>query len=485
MTDDELIRLIKELTAHRKETEWVEFKCNRIRPEEIGEYISALSNSAALLGKEAAYIVWGIDNGTLDVVGTDFKPRVEKIGNEELENWLATQLNPRIGFDIYEFSDEGMNFVIFKIQPASTIPVGFKGVRYIRIGSYKKRLREHPAKESELWRLFEQTHFEDGNAAIDVSSDELLTLIDYPNYFYLTGQPLPDNRDGIIDKLLSEGFVLRKPGGFYDITNYGAILFAKELRKFERLAEKALRIIFYESKGKFNIILEREQVQGYAVEFEDLMRFINERLPQYETINGAFREKVTTFPEIAIRELVANALIHQDFTISGTGPKVEVFVNRIEITNPGTPLIDTKRFVDYPPKSRNKKIASFMRRIGICEEIGTGIDKVLQQVELSQLPAPDFIALQDHTQVVLYAHKELSEMSTDEKTRACYLHACLFYVLREKITNSSLRKRFKMSDKNYSVASKIIKETIDADLIKRADTGSKSSRDAKYIPYWA
>jgi len=103
------------------------------------------------------------------------------------------------------------------------------------------------------------------------------------------------------------------------------------------------------------------------------------------------------YPEIAIRELVANALIHQDFTIRGTGPMIEIFSDRMEITNPGIPLIDTLRFIDEPPQSRNEALASFMRRVNICEEQGSGIDKIILQVKMFQLPAPDFIVTSKHT----------------------------------------------------------------------------------------
>ncbi len=88
------------------------------------------------------------------------------------------------------------------------------------------------------------------------------------------------------------------------------------------------------------------------------------------------------FPELAIRELVANALIHQDFSVTGAGPTVEIFDDRIDITNPGEPLVDTQRFLDTPPRSRNEALASLMRRARICEERGSGIDKVVLEVEL-------------------------------------------------------------------------------------------------------
>ena len=90
----------------------------------------------------------------------------------------------------------------------------------------------------------------------------------------------------------------------------------------------------------------------------------------------------------AVRELVANALIHQDFSVTGAGPMVEIFDGRIEITNPGEPLVDTRRFLDNPPASRNEALTSLMRRFDICEERGSGIDKVVAEVERHQLPAP-------------------------------------------------------------------------------------------------
>lgn len=83
------------------------------------------------------------------------------------------------------------------------------------------------------------------------------------------------------------------------------------------------------------------------------------------------------YPELSIRELVANALIHQDFSQTGNSVMIEIYSNRLEVTNPGEPLVDTDRFLDTPPKSRNEILASFMRRINICEERGSGIDKIV------------------------------------------------------------------------------------------------------------
>ena len=163
---------------------------------------------------------------------------------------------------------------------------------------------------------------------------------------------------------------------------------------------------------------------------------------------------------------------------------VEIFANRMEITNPGLPLVKTDRFLDSPPKSRNEALASFMRRVGVCEERGSGVDKVVFQTELYQLPAPIFESTAGHTRAVLFAHREFKDMDKDDRVRACYLHACLRYVQRDFMTNTTLRERFGIEDKNSAMASRIIKDTIMAGLIRCHDE-TVGSRARKYLPWWA
>jgi len=221
MRHTDLSSLLQELLALPKETEWVEFKHNKADPQQIGEYLSALSNSAALHGKTSAYIVWGIDDTTRRVVGTDFKPRQAKRGNEDLESWLAHSLVPRIDFKIHEFAANSCPMVLFEIQPATGRPVRFKDREFIRIGSYKKKLQDFPEKERALWSLFSQTPFEKGIALGAASSDDVLALINYPAFFELTKQRLPENRTGILDRLTREKIILKKGQERYDITNLG------------------------------------------------------------------------------------------------------------------------------------------------------------------------------------------------------------------------------------------------------------------------
>ncbi|MBP0013121.1 MAG: putative DNA binding domain-containing protein [Roseofilum sp. SBFL] len=485
MESSQLSSILQQLISLPQEIEWVEFKQDNAKPETIGEYISALSNSATLHGQNAGYIVWGIENNTHSIVGTNFNPKQSKVSNEELENWLLKLLSPRVSFRIYEFTYQSQEIALFEIPCASHQPVRFQGTEYIRVGSYKKKLKDYPEKERELWSSFSRQVFEKRLALENLTANEVLAKINYPAYFELTEQHLPDDKQGILERRAKEKLINVKPSHYFDITNLGAILFAKNFTDFDRLGRKSIRVIIYKDKNR--IVTQREQVfeKGYAISYEEIIHFINAQIPQNEQIGQALRKNIKMYPDIAIRELVANAIIHQDFSLTGVGSTIEIFSDRIEIRNPGEPLVDTMRFIDVPPQSRNEDLAAFMRRIKVCEERGSGIDKVVHSVEVFQLPAPEFNVKDKHTEAILFSYKELKDMDKSDRIRACYQHACLRYVCREQMTNESLRKRFVIDDKNYSTASRIIADTINEGFIKPYDPENKSKKHAKYIPYWA
>lgn len=482
-SDDYLTGLVRELCKLPRETEWVEFKQNDATPETIGENISALANSAALEGKASAYLVWGVRNEDHAVVGTVFDPSQRRIGNEKLENWLLRLLEPKIEFRFFSVKMNAQTVVLLEISRATRQPVRFKGTEFLRVGTYTKKLKTFPEKERALWRIFDQTTFEDGMAAEHRDDAEVLKLLDYPAYFDLLKVPLPENRNGILSALAADDLIRSCEAGGWNVTNLGAVLFARNLGNFPRLRRKAVRVIQYRGAGRIKASKEREIVKGYANGFDELINSITGLLPVDEIMTSALRKTVPRFPELAVRELVANALIHQDFFMTGTGPMVELFDDRIEITNPGEPLVDTRRFLDTPPKSRNETLASLMRRFGICEERGSGIDKVVFEVELAQLPAPLFEVPEGFTRTVLFAHKPFTRMNKNDRQRACYLHACLKYITGDCLTNASLRERFGIEAKNKASVSRYIREAVETGLIK-PDDGSRSRRWMKYVPFW-
>lgn len=482
--EQELLGILAELRGLPRETEWVEFKHNNAEPDEVGQYLSALANAAALTGKVNAWMAWGVSDGTHEIIGTTFNPASTKVGNEELENWLLRQLAPKINFRFHVFRANEKPVVLLEIGAAFRHPVQFKGTEFIRVGSYKKKLKDFPEKERELWRVLDQTPFEKEIAAENLTAEEVLRRIDYPAYFDLLSLPLPEGRNGILSALKADALIIAGHGGKWNITNLGAVLFAKRLADFHSLTRKAVRVVLYKGEGRVETVREQEGGQGYATGFEGLIGFVTNLLPSNEVIGQALRKQVPMFPDLAIRELVANAIIHQDFHLTGTGPMVEIFASRMEITNPGLPLVQTDRFLDSPPRSRNEALASFMRRIGVCEERGSGVDKVVSQTELYQLPAPLFETTAEHTRAVLFAHRDLKDMDKADRVRACYLHACLRYVQRDHMTNATLRERFDIEEKNSATASRLIKETLEAGQIVPYDEYA-GRKYMKYLPWWA
>ena len=303
--------LVRELIKLPSETEWVEFKCNNKEPQLIGEYISALSNSATLCGRTKGYLVWGISDSQHEIIGTEFQHRKMKKGNEELEAWLSRMVSPRINFKFYEIPMDKKRVVMIEIPCAEKQPVQFAGVEYIRIGTNKKKLKEYPDKERELWQAFDSTPYELRLAKSNVMEEELVILLDYPKYYDKMEMPIPRNRDKVLDDLQNEKFILRNDAGNWDITNMGALMIAKDLKKFDNLHRRSVRVIWYKENSRLDAIREKDFVGGYAFSYEEIVQYIMTIIPQEEVIVDATRKSVISFPEIAIREMLANIMIHQ------------------------------------------------------------------------------------------------------------------------------------------------------------------------------
>lgn len=447
--------------------------------ERLAHHISALANL-----QEGGFLVFGVQNdGRLrGITHPESTEIIKKLGNIARDGIEPSVI---IDYSIEEFDKFPLLFIC--IQGSMQKPVHLRGKTpydsYIRsAGQTRKMTKQEVAEHIARSKHYQ---FEEQPATDRLSAEEVVKKIDFVSLFDLLGRDLPTNLDAIINALFSEKMIKDEASAFR-ITNIGAILFAKNLEDFNHLKRKAVRVIIYEGRNRIKTMKEQPSKRGYASGFEGLMRYINDQLPTNEVIEQALRKQVKMYPELAIRELVANALIHQDFHISGTGPMIEIFSDRIEIVNPGRPIISTMRFIDYPPRSRNELLASLMRRINICEERGSGIDKVVAMAELYQLPAPDFIGEnEDFTKAILYAPKPFAQMDKDDRIRACYQHCVLKYVSNERMSNQTLRQRFKILDENYPIASRIIADTIKEGFIKPADPESTSKKYATYVPYWA
>ena len=483
METQELIKLITILTQDYPENEWIEYKHNFHSKEEIGERISAIANSACLNHKPYGYLIFGIDDKTREIIGTNFHAKTEKIGNENLELWLQMHILPRIDYEVFEFDySPEIHISLYKIPAATSEPVKFNSQAFIRVNSSTKHLASFPEKERKIWHNISSTIFEDGIAKEDVNTADIFDLLETQLYFDLTNIPYPTDQTGVINRFEKE-HLLVKNNNKYNITNLGAILFAKRLDSFDTLKRKAIRVICYKGKNKLETIREITGNKGYALGLEGLVEWVNGQLPSNEQIGTILRQDKRMYPEIAIRELVANMIVHQDFATSGC-PMIEIYSDRIEFSNPGIPIIQSDRFIDeYAP--RNNTLADLMRRMGFCEEKGSGMDKVIFYNELYQLPAVKITIQDNRTLIALFAYKSWAQTSNIERIYACYQHSCLKYVSNEQMTNQSLRERFKIDEQNSAMISRVLRSSLDQGLIKVLASESKSRKNMKYIPYWA
>lgn len=342
-----------------------------------------------------------------------------------------------------------------------------------------------PMSEDQLRRIFSegQPDWLEEPSCSGLDAQDVVELLDTQTFFELLKLPYPTDRAGVLERLAGEKLIDHL-GGSFSIRRIGALLMARRMHDFSDISRKAVRVIVYSGISKLQTKLDQIFTRGYAVGYQDLVQSIYAQLPQNEVIEHALRKELKLVPDVVIRELLANALIHQDFTCTGASVMIEIYSDRVEISNPGDPLVPVERFIDGY-RSRNERFADLMRRLGICEEKSSGIDRVVEAAELYQLPAPDFHGGYQRTFVKLFGPRPFDQMDRNDRVRACYQHCALRWVMRERMTNQSLRYRFHLGEDKATITSQVIAATIDAGLIKPDASVGGSRKFARYLPFWA
>jgi predicted HTH transcriptional regulator len=446
------------------------------KTDRLAQQLCAFSNQ-----EDGGFLVFGVNNDAtlFSVTREQSDEIIGKLGNIARHNLI-----PPVPLEHATLEFNGNALLFIHIPENAERPV------YMRNGTIYDSYRRSAGQtvkmsRQEVKQLIAESQgllFHEQTALTNVAADDVLRLLDYDCYFQLTKRSFPESKTAILETLANEEFIFRQ-GENWNVTNLGALLFARDLTKFKGLQYKTLRIIIYTGKGRIDAHPELDFKEGYACGFEHFIQFIMERT-SVEVIEKVFRETKSAYPERTVRELLANSLIHQDLWQGGTHTMVEIFPDRIEMTNPGTPLVDINRFIDTPPKSRNEKIAILMHNFDLCELRGSGIDRAIEAVEKAILPAPKFIKGDFYTKAVIYPKKTFAEMAKDDRIRACYQHCCLKYMDNEKMTNQSFRERMGIEERNYPMASKVIKEAINAGLIKGYFPENIVKKAISYIPYW-
>ena len=445
------------------------------KTERLAQHISAFANM-----KGGGILVYGVNNdGTcFDLTKEEIDKTVQTLGNIAQNNLVYA-----IPIEHSVMTFEGHSLLFIYIPEQSDKPVHLRGKdiysSYHRSAGQTVKMSRNQVKA--LIAASQGITFEQQTAKEGLTREEVLKLLNYKALYRILDKNVPQSTDAIIERL-SDYHLCRQVGDGWTITNLGAILFANELKDFPNMEGHEVIVRKYVGTNNRQQEFEQHGVYGYAVGFEGLVDFIM-RNTSVEQIDVK-REDVPTYPRVAIREFVANALVHQDFAITGMPVTIEIFSNRLSITNAGAPLNDINRLIDLPPQSRNEQLAQMMFTLGICERRGSGIDRAIAAVEEMFLPPVKFTKSDQHTRVFMYPQKNLKEMTKQEKISACYQHACLMYEDGESINNQSVRERFELSKNDTSVASRIIADTLEAGLIKPADIETTSKKYMTYIPYY-
>lgn len=392
MTAAELRSKLEELRRLPAETEWVEFKHNNSNPEEIGEYICAISNGAALHGRLMGYVVWGIEDGTRAVVGTTFRPKTVRKGNEELENWLLRLLEPRIDFSIHEFDVDGAPIVLFAVQGANSRPVRFSGEEHIRVGSYKKKLKDYPEKERKLWQLLSEPNTDWSAQLVPGATIAELdrAALDFGRAQY--HQKNPQNKaeiDAWDDvTFLNKAKVLI--GG--KVTNTAIVLLGRpEAAALIAPAQARVTWVLRDEKGE-----ERDYAHfdpPFILASDNVLNKIRNLTIRHLPSGTLFPHEVSQYDPWVLRETLHNCIAHQDYNLRARINVVESPASLL-FTNAGSFIPGTVEEMirsDAPPEIyRNPFLAQAMVSLNMIDTIGSGMKRMFRRQKERSFPMPDY-----------------------------------------------------------------------------------------------
>lgn len=392
MNTADLIALLDRLRAEPRESEWLEFKATRLAPQPLGEYLSALANSACLVGKPRGYLVFGIENGSHTVVGTAFDPQAENgQGNQLLPLWLALGMHPNVGFEIYDWQYQELRVVLFEVHPAFDRPVEFYGKAFVRNGSSKTALAKYPEKERAIW-----------SRRVDWSAQvcEQATLAD------LDPQAIAEARRQFAEKNKTKPDRLAELAAWDDatflnkakLTVRGAVTHAALLL----LGREESSSLLAPAVARISWILKNERNEELDYEHfgPPLLLNVNKVLARVRNLTvrelpdgTLFPVELTQYDPWVIREALHNCIAHQDYGLRGRVQVVEA-PHTLLLTNAGGFLPGSVEAVidqDAPLEIyRNPYLAEAMVSLNMIDTQGGGIKRMFQAQRRRFFPLPDY-----------------------------------------------------------------------------------------------
>ena len=357
---DNLESIVLDLVAHDTEEEWFEFKENWYEPAEIGQYISSMSNAAVFSGQEFAYLIWGVNDDTHEILGTNFKFHVNVKG-EPFQHFLARQLTPEVAFEFQELMIQGKRVVVLIIPAAHKAPTAFNGIRFIRIGSSKENIMKYPERESQLFSILRN-----GFPSVSNTESEYQDLTFNKLFTYFETKGVQLNRK-----------TFKKNLGF--LTGSGRYNLLAQLLSDD--SHFTIRFGVFAGMDKSSTMYSVREFGNTCLLYslDDVLRFgelLN--IPQADERNRVVeRKEIPLFDARAYSEAVINAFVHNKW-VDGNGPMFTGFKDRIEILSRG--VLPPKQTIEgfYAGESVpvNEALSKIFIQLHITEHTGRGIPKI-------------------------------------------------------------------------------------------------------------
>lgn len=480
MYDKKCIELLeKSLNPLPQELNELDWKASTSKSERMGRHLSAFANYTG-----GGFLVFGIEDS--GIIKGLTKKELDQFSSQ-ISNWARDLVIPEVRTHIFSFEYKKKSLLGVYIEEAFDKPVHIKNRTledsYLRAGGQTRKMTRGEIRQSMM--SSRQQRFEELPASLPpFILDNWMNYFDFTELLKRTKFDSPDS--GRLYEHLFNNKLLIRVEQKYIPTNLAVITCAKDFSLLPSYERYAVRIIEYTNTTKMQTKKDLTMQSGVSVSLDLIVQKIAEILPHSEIIQNATKLNMSVIPLIAIRELIINAIMHRDFSKTNSFITIEIYSDRIEITNPGglLPEISIDRLIDHPSVCRNEVLSDLLRKLGLAEERGSGVDNAVSAIELWGLPPVIFETQKDYFKATVLMPRNFNDMTKEERITAVYQHACLNKLTGKRTTNSSLRERFKFSSDETTKIGRLISDALEAGKIKLVNAAA-SKRDFHYVPYWA
>lgn len=401
MDNPSLLEILENLRSLPREAATVEFKRNWQNPGDMGEYISALANSAALAGHDRAWMVWGIDNDTHDVVGTRFDPFSEKVGGQAMVMWFQQLTSPKADFTFHQLDHPEGKVILLEIHPPRSAPIAFRNIRYIRTDSHKTKLSDQPGKEARLWERLGQK--DDWSGAIvreatweDLDPDAVVAARKRFTEYLIKGERESSRHEQIAAevaewnlptllnkaKLTKGGRITRSTLLLLGTDESSHLLGSVDAKTSWILRDGTGKTVSSKHFGP-PFLLASERV------FSQIRNLTIEEMPD----GTLFPTAVQQYDGWVIREALHNCIAHQEYPLGGKANVVE-YPDHLVFSNLGQfipPSVEWMLENQSPPEHyRNQWLIDGMIRLRMIDQVGSGIRRMFETQRERRFPLPDY-----------------------------------------------------------------------------------------------